>query len=234
MGVRLAALLVLATGCISFSSVQRADTLGAGRLQAAAEPGLWGSATPQGVEALPHVDASVRVGVTDRLDLGVRAGSSLLGLEAKVLLTEPGDPRLAMSLAPGLGGVFAAGSGIGPAGVVGLELPLLVGLKFAGGHELVLGPRVLGLLLFSGQPVQGLLGFGTSVGFSWQVTEGFALMPEVAVLAPAVGRENASRMLQGLNSSGVFASVKLGLIFGAPRGPAGASPPLPAGPVPPP
>jgi hypothetical protein len=188
-------------------------------VQAAVEPGLWGSATPGGVEALPHIDASVRVGVTDRLDLGVRAGSSLLGLEAKVLLTEPQDPRLAVSLVPGAGGGFVADTGIGPAGVLGLELPVLVGFKVAGGSELVLGPRVMGLVLFSGQPVRGALLLGTSVGFSWQVTEGFALMPEVALLAPVMGRENTSQMLSGLNPSGVFGSFKLGVIFGVPRTP---------------
>jgi len=237
MGVRLAAVLVLATGCISFSSVQKADTLGPGKVQAAVEPGLWGGASPQGVEALPHVDATVRVGVTDRLDLGVRAGSSALELGAKVLLTEPGDPRLAVSLAPGLGGVFLDGRGvtpgspgIGPAGVVSLDAPLLVGLKLAGGSELVLGPRVLTLLFFSDGPLAAALGVGGSVGFSWQVTEGFALLPEVAALAPVVGRTVAGRILQGLNASGVFVSFKLGLVFGVPRGTEEATAPPPPAP----
>lgn len=228
MGVRLAAVLVLTTGCITFSSVQRADTLGRGKVQATVEPGLWGSATPQGAEALPHVDVAVRVGVTDRLDLGVRAGSSLLQLDAKVLLSRPQDPRLAVSLAPRLGGVFVDAGGIGPGGVLSLDLPVLVGFKLAGGHELVLGPRALGLLLLSGQPPAGALGLGTSVGFCWQVTEGFGLLPELAVLAPVVGRTVAGRALQGLNANGVFVTFKLGVVFGIPRGVEPESGPAPA------
>jgi hypothetical protein len=224
MGARAAGLLVLLSGCISFSSVQRADTLGPGRVQASVEPGLWGAATTKGAVAVPHVDAMVRVGVTERLDLGLRAGSSLLQLQAKVLLTEPGDPWLAVSLVPALGGSLldsagqtGTGLGAGPAGALSLDLPVLIGFKVLEDSEVVLGPRALTLVLFPDGPVQAALALGGSLGFSWQITSGFALMPEVSVVTPVTGRAAAGRIFQGLDASGVFASLKLGVTFGPAR-----------------
>lgn len=220
--VRWLTALVLVSGCASFSSVQTADTLGKGRIQGAVEPGVWGAVSSKGPDVIPHVDGAVRFGVTDRLDLGVRAGSSFLEFQGKVLLTTPGDPALAVSLAPSVGGIYSN------SGIINLALPVLIGFKTASGNELVLGPRVQGLFIFDGTNWTTVLGVGTSVGFLWRITENFGLMPEVAAVLPVLGGSSASLVFGGVDAGGVFMQFKLGLIFGSFRPLAGEEEPPPA------
>ncbi len=209
---------LLLGGCASISSVQTADTLGTGRLQVAVEPGVWGGTSSQGTRLLPHVDAAVRYGVTEKVDVGVRAGSSFLELGAKFLVTQPGDPRLAVSLAPAVGGMIGPlsdGTG-GPSrlgGFLNLALPVLVGFKTAGGSEFVLGPRAHGLFTFGSTPSMAL-GVGMSVGFMWRLGERVGLMPEVSVVAP-VASNHEKVGLVGLDPFGAFVQLKVGVLFGA-------------------
>lgn len=204
-------------GCVSLSSVQTADTLGKGRLQVAVEPGVWGGATSEGARLLPHVDAAVRYGVSDRVDLGVRAGSSFLELMGKVLLTEPSDAHLAVSVAPAASGGISplvrdsAGRLTGVGGIVNLALPVLVGFKTAGGSELVLGPRVHGLLTLG--PTRWLvLAAGMSAGFLWRLGERVGLMPEVSVVMPIATNQTKVGVL---DPSGPLLQIKVGVLFGA-------------------
>lgn len=199
---------LLVAACASFSSVQSADTLGRGQVQGAVEPGVWGAVTGRGLEMVPHVDGAVRVGVTERLDLGVRAGSSFLEAQGKVLLTPPGHRRLAVSLAPSVGGIFRA------TGLVTASLPVLIGLKLPGAHELVLGPRVQGVFAYDGAQWTTIVLAGSSVGFLWRITDAFGLLPEVAVLRPIIGAEYANAVVAGFDVRGVFVQLKLGLLFG--------------------
>lgn len=216
-------------GCASFSSVQTADTLGRGRIQGAVEPGLWGAVTPRGPDLVPHVDAAVRVGVADRVDLGVRAGSSFFELQGKFLLTDPQHPALAVSLAPSLGGIIAR------SGIVNLGLPVLVGFKLGAGHQFVLGPRGQAFFVYDGARWLTVLGVGTSVGFMWRIADAFGLMPEVAAVVPVFGGSAASLVFSGLNAAGLFVQFKLGFLFGrfsaldglTPQPPASAQPALP-------
>jgi hypothetical protein len=219
-------LVVFVTGCASISSVQSADTLGRGNFQASVEPGLWGgTSSVSRVQVIPHVDGAVRVGVTDRVDLGVRAGMSFLEFQTKFLLTEPQNPKLAMSLAPTVGGIFSAGGGNTQEGIVNVAVPLLIGFKFGGGHQLIIGPRAQGFVIFANGTASPIVAVGSSVGFLWQVSDNFGLLPEVAVLLPVVGTADTSRMLfQGLNTGAAFVQFKLGLLFGRPRGLEGAAP----------
>jgi hypothetical protein len=227
-------LLGFATGCASISSVQSADTLGRGNLQGAIEPGLWGGTSSRsGVQVIPHVDGAVRFGVTDRVDLGVRAGMSFLELQTKFLLTEPGNPRLAMSLAPTVGGIFSSGGGNTQEGIFNAAVPLLIGVKFAGGHQLILGPRAQGFLIVANGSLTPIVAVGSSVGFLWQVGDNFGLLPEVAVLVPVVGAATTSQLLfQGLNTGAAFVQFKLGLMFGRARGVGAQRAPGPVSPPP--
>lgn len=202
------------------SNVQTADTLGKGNFQAGIEPGLWGGASSAGVAAIPHVDASVRFGVSDRVDLGVRAGSSFLEFQSKFMFTEPANPNLAVSIAPTLGGIFATDgsqSTMGAsnaAGILNLGVPVLVGFKLRGGHQVILGPRAQGLFVFSGGGATTILGLGTSVGFAWRLTDNFILLPELAAVFPVVGSEATSAIFRGLIGGGTFLQFKLGILFG--------------------
>jgi hypothetical protein len=222
---------LMGTGCVSISQVQTADTLGADKLQLGLEPGFAGAAVFAKDESFsfyyPHVDVSLRYGLTERVDVGVRFGSSLLELQSKLLLTSPEDPDKAVSLAPSLMWFFLGGD-VGDAVVdyANLAVPLLVGLKMPGGSEFVVGPR-LNLSRFSlgTGGAEGRLivaSAGLSVGYALRFGENFRLLPEVAISYPLLGALDISvtdsRVLSGFNSG--FAQVKLGFLFGGGR-PAG-------------
>jgi hypothetical protein len=218
---------VVGTGCVSVSHVQTADTLGQGKFQFAMEPGVGGAAVfsseaGSGSIYYPHVDLAVRYGVTDTVDLGVRFGSSLVELQSKILLSSVEDAGKAISIAPSLMGVFF-GSGDNSVNYVNLAVPVLIGLKTAGGSEFVIGPRVVGTNISGGSGDGSgsvtVLSLGASVGYALRVSEGFRLMPELGVSFPVVGAADSSgtdsEVSAGFN--GGFMQFKLGFLFGAGR-----------------
>lgn len=216
------AALALASGCVSIGGVQTADTLGKGNFQFAVEPGVWGAAAiAEDVDGflLPHVDFTARYGVTDSVDIGARFGSSLLELQTKFLLTDVNDTGKAISIAPSLVGVFF-GAGDDAAGYANVNIPVLIGLKTSGGSELVFGPRISDIIVFGSGNGDGgaanLLSVGASIGYAARVSEGFRLMPEVAVLVPVLGTATGGGdAVAGFN--GGLIQFKLGMLFGAGR-----------------
>jgi hypothetical protein len=227
---------LLGTGCVSISQVQTADTLGTGKFQFAVEPGLAGAAVisdsgnGDGGVYYPHVDLGLRYGITETVDLGVRFGSSLVELQAKVLLTSPEDPDKAVSLAPSVMGLLL-GSGSDNVSYLNAALPVLVGFKSLNGSELVLGPRLALTRVSAGDVSANIISAGTSVGYALRVTNGFRLMPEVALSYPLVGSVSTasdSDVVSGFN--GGFVQVKLGFLFGAGR-PANSATETSAGPL---
>lgn len=225
---------VLGTGCASVSHVQTADTLGAGRFQFGIEPGVMGAAVLGGEDNaaaggyVPHFDLALRYGVAERVDVGIRLGSSLAELQTKFLLTQPDDPVKAISLAPSISGA-SFGSGTTSDGesastnYLNVSAPLLVGFKTKGGSELVLGPRVMWTRIAGNVGNDGaavnIISVGASVGYALRITEGFRLMPEVGLSFPVVGQvsttNNDSEAIAGFNSG--FAQFKLGFLFGGGR-----------------
>lgn len=217
--------LLLGWGCASLSSVQTASTLGRGHFQLGVEPGVRlqsaladptrsGSAT----WVAPHVDVAARYGVTDRLDVGVRGGTSLVELQGKYLLTSPENSRHALAFAPTLGGWSSSAGGL-TVHTARLQLPLLWGLKVDGGSEFVLGPRLDSrAALGTTPPFDGAvwaLRAGGSVGFAWRATRLLRLLPELGFLAPialTVARQNVGRT--GLAAATMEVQLKLGLLFG--------------------
>ncbi len=135
-----------------------------------------------------------------------------------------------------MGGIFSSG-GNTQEGIFDVAVPLLVGFKLAGGHQLILGPRVQAFVIVANGLATPIVAPGSSVGFLWQVSDNFGLLPEFAVLVPVVGGATSGRLLfQGLDTGAAFVQFKLGLLFGRPRGveprraPTGPPPP----PLPPP
>jgi len=230
MQLRMAAALslgLLGSGCASISQVQTADTLGEGKFQFALEPGLarasaTDSETSEGTTVnVPQFDLALRYGVTDRLDLGARLGTSLVELQGKYLFTNPENPTLAVSLAPSVSGIFG-GIGSVDVGYVRLALPLLVGFKTSGGSEFVLGPRLDGTRFLAGADGSSaslnLLSGGASVGYALRVSEGFRLMPEIAYSRPLAGAVTAGDESAGgtVNAGGTW-QFRLGFLFGQGR-----------------
>lgn len=211
-------------GCASLGGVQRADTLGKGNYQVGIEPGAAALVVP-GTQPLmfPVVDVSARFGVTDGIDLGARVGTGTgLEVQGKFLLTKPGDPNLAVSFAPTFGG-FAIGVGGAAVALLGLNLPVLVGIKL-GEHELILGPRLYSWYFGGGGGGQSAGGLvlmpGMSVGFAAQLSDSFALIPELSFVVPVGAAAGVSQALGGgsaassINAFAPFMSFRLGIEFG--------------------
>ncbi len=213
--LRAALTLAVASGCASVGSTQRADTLGTGNLQVGLEPGAQVYAGGRGAAPAPHVDASIRIGVAERVDLGLRIGLLWVEAQGKVLLTEPRAPRLAISLAPSFGGTFVPVNGTLVKLLHG-SLPLLIGVKFGGRHELVFGPRLM--LYASLDPTAGgtLLSPALSIGIAFKLTETFGLMPEIAAGFPVVQIAGAQIMTSQGPVTSIF-QFKLGLLIGRQR-----------------
>src|SRR5687768_16316244 len=86
-------------GCAS-ATLQTARTNGQGNFQFAVEPGVVYPSLLGGV--FPSLNLSGRYGVSDRVDLGLRLGtSSFYEVQSKFLLTDPADiDGVALALAP--------------------------------------------------------------------------------------------------------------------------------------
>jgi hypothetical protein len=232
-----AAGVTLLSGCASLSNLQTADTLGRGNFQVGVEPGVL-SAGSYGVPLgngnpawLPHVDVAARFGVSEGVDLGLRAGLSFLELQGKFLFTRPGDRHLAVSFAPTAGGLLINTSTSSIGGVLNVALPVLIGIKTAGGSELVIGPRLQNLVLLpsAGSAVYGV-GAGLSLGFAVRFTDNFALLPEVSAVLPVYGAAAFASQFQSssLTGSGLFfLQFKLGVLVGRFRPVAINAPPPP-------
>ncbi|MBL8910654.1 MAG: hypothetical protein JNM17_08140 [Archangium sp.] len=217
---------LLSVGCASLSNMQMADTLGRGNFQVGVETGTWSAASatvPISVSNgnpsfLPHVDVAARFGVSDGVDLGLRAGLSFLELQGKFLFTRPGDPHLAVSLAPTAGGLLLPGSGSAPVqGLLNIAVPVLIGIKTSGGSEFVIGPRLQNLILMSGTSTVYGLGAGVSLGFAIRFTDNFGLMPEASIVVPLVGASAFSSQTNttSLTGDGLFLfQFKLGVLVG--------------------
>lgn len=211
-----------AAGCLSMGTVQTADTLGKRNFQISAEVGPYGFITPQSGTSnpgvLPDFDVAFRYGLTDRFDIGARAGGSLLELQTKFLLTNPQNELLAMSLAPTLGGAVLDSKE--PAGTVrftyfNLALPLLIGIKHFNGNELVFGPRINNMLVARSDIGGGyLFGVGASIGYAFAIGKILKILPEFAFNVPiAVTASTSSGSGAGTGYGGVIYQFKIGLMF---------------------
>jgi hypothetical protein len=212
---------VLALGCASVGNVQRADTLGKGNFQVGVEPGVQVAQVAGSTIPYPHLDASFRLGITESVDLGLRAGWSFLEAQGKFLLTKPGDPKLAVSLAPTFGGI-ALGANGASAGLLHFALPALIGFKF-NDNELVLGPRLQGYYFFAGSSGGGggalVLGPGVTIGYVFQVAETVGIMPELGLFVPVFGAAGAtgSGSASGFGLGGAAGQFKVGILIGKRR-----------------
>lgn len=214
-------LLLLAPGCATFGTFQRAETLGKGGIAGAAEASVWGLGGEELDTTLPHVAVALRYGVTDQLDIGGRVGSNGGEVNAKVQLNAPGS-AVPISLAPSLGGFAMAAEGT-TIGLAAVQLPLLIGVP-VGEHQLVLGPRLHDWTLFGGVDGGGgsvsLLSVGTSVGFAAQVSPGLVILPEVTVLAPyaAIGAAGGQTETAYVDEATVVMyQAGVGFVFGSAR-----------------
>lgn len=175
-----AALLPFVSGCYAFTTLGRARTVERKRLEVLVATGATGTGTLAGDPNIrPSFEIGARYGVTDALDLGVRVGDYGASLAARVQL------HRSPSKSSGVDVLVAPGLAYTLEDKLAVELPLLVGFNFKGGHQLVLAPRVVYQMRFGvgdlDHPAQFWFA-GASAGFVWQLTSHVALMPELGAL----------------------------------------------------
>jgi hypothetical protein len=211
-----AAFLLGGAGCATVGTLQTAHPIDRGSLQVAIEPGVWAI---QHRTVFPHANLAVRYGFGNRWDLGARFGSGGFGLTSKFSLSDSYDEGLSIAVAPSVGGFKAGALSVG-ASSVHLQVPLLVGLGFGNGNELILGPKVLDWMLFTGLPGLGLhsnvLAVGGSVGLSLRVARGVRILPEIAMVRPILGSAHARVLFVdiGVGSGRPLYQASVGVLLG--------------------
>jgi hypothetical protein len=172
--------LPLLTGCYSFSNYGRARVVDEGHVEAWAAPEALVVTSGSGASIRPIADLGVRYGLTHSVELDARLTSVGVSAGPKLsLLRAPSRAHgVDVALAPALGFTYPD--------KVAAELPLLVGINLHHRDQLVLAPRIAYLERFGvpgfSRPVSFAFA-GGSLGYVWQVTRSFALMPEVSALA---------------------------------------------------
>jgi hypothetical protein len=220
-----AVVTVAASGCLSLTTFQTADTNGRGKLQMALEGSSTGITTPSGSVSIPTSNVAARYGVTDNVDIGARVGTVGGELMAKVRLSgAPG--QLSLALAPSVGGIS-----LGGASLLSAQLPVLVGVPL-GQHQLVLSPKVhiyrasaIGDTTSENGTTQvtasaSLISAGTGVALALKLGESLRIVPELSVIYPLMVTGSASdgsttETGSGMvNANGAIYQAGIGLLFG--------------------
>ncbi len=215
----LPALLLLA-GCPSFSTMGTARTLPKGKGQFFVAPGGMvlkdfqrDSNGQYESFGLPTVEFGGRYGVSDGVEVGGKVWMMGAELDTKfALLRAPtADAGLDLALAPSLS-FYPFTSGDQNATYGWLHLPLLVGVNL-GGSQLVVGPRVSGMLITGSGDDISAIWLGGSLGYAWKVGDGFRVLPEVSVAYPARVTVSATTDTD-LVPDGAIIQGSIGLLFG--------------------
>jgi hypothetical protein len=201
-------------------------------MQTIVSPGVTGGAglggTTTGLGFLPQAELAIRYGVTDNIEFAAKAWLVGVGTELKIGLME--SPTMDSGIDLSLNPSFAyfglnAGSGDTAAGINSFTLgvPVLVGFNM-GGHQLVLGPKVINQLLIAsgstggtgGSAMVDILSVGTTVGYALKLGDEFRLLPEIAILYPLAAFGSAGGQTGGglTQSSGVTLQIGVGIMFG--------------------
>ncbi|MGA9521284.1 MAG: hypothetical protein WBV82_07460 [Myxococcaceae bacterium] len=198
-------------------------TLDRGRLEFMVAPGVYGASTGEGVVALPQIEVGARYGITDRFEMGAKAWLLGAGADAKIALVRPLSPASGfnLSLNPAVSYISlsagAEGSTTATASstLIYIHLPLLAGYRFGGGHEVVVGPRIvdtLGLVNVGGTTsAANGISVGSSVGLRLRLGNGFRIMPEFSVIVPVIGTSAAGT---SAGAGGMIFQGGLGFMFG--------------------
>ncbi|TVQ88852.1 MAG: hypothetical protein EA397_16795 [Deltaproteobacteria bacterium] len=225
MGLRsmsLGAVLVfgalLLAGCPSIQSVQTARTAGEGNFEGAFEPGLIGVSSGGESAFLPTLNVSARYGVTDKVDIGGRFGTSLLELHGKFMFTDPEqEDAVQAAFAPQLGGVaFGGGGGFG--GYGWLTLPVLVDVPVKR-HAFIFGPRAQVIMVgggfTEGSGTGAVLNLGSSFGFSLRAGDKLRILPEFSAVVPAyAGIRTTDGGGGAFIGQGMLFTFNLGIVIG--------------------
>jgi len=216
------ALVFASFGCATIGTYETANTLGQGKLQFAIEPAYESFAGSGTTVSVPRIDFAGRYGVSDSVDIGARAGTSFIEFLTKFQLTDHAQKSVVLSLAPRVGGLVAGGEG-STGGLINVTLPFLIGIGVGEGSQLIIGPKLLNILVFSSSGgdsgTADILLAGTTLGYSAKLGDNFRLLPEFGIVFPIVGSARASSGGSSVSSTdliggGVIFQIGVGFLFG--------------------
>jgi len=221
-------LALLLAGCPSFSTMGTARTLPVGNTQIVVVPQAaytkeWSVAgLDRRMDVIyPQFELGIHHGVTEDLEVGAKGWILGFEVDTKVqLIRSPSDSSgIDLAVDPGIGYLaFTQEQSLGGTSLTASQnslsfyLPLLVGFNFAGGNQLVLGPKLIDQIILpsSDTGTGNVLWGGASVGYAWKVGN-FRLLPEVTVVYPmsVVQRPGAT-----FSFGGIGVQCGVGLLFG--------------------
>lgn len=208
-----------AAGCATIGTVQTARPIDPGTVQLGLEPGAWGI---ENRGWYPAANVSARFGISRRFDLGARLGVGGFGLTGKFALTDPLDDRAVVSIAPAFGGFGLGALGAGTRSFH-WQVPVVVGVGFGDGHELVVAPKVAGWTLSGSAGVARgrsvVVGAGGTVGVSVRLSRGVRILPEIGLVQPVFGRADRKILLWDVQTrAGVpIYQATIGILLGGER-----------------
>lgn len=216
-------LSLLLTGCATVGNFQAPETAGKGRLEFGVEPSYYQrslgvdsdvvvpSVTSSkkviidgqdlndalGLEqGVPNLSGSLRYGIADRVDVGLRWGTNGLDVLGKVQLTPRDEERIVVSVLPSMGGIIVP-TQKGTIGMLDTQLAVLVGMQTGGRGEIVFGPKVQTWQAqgsADGVDVTGsYVAVGGTAGYALRLSPSLRLLPEVALAAPLTWKIHAVR-----------------------------------------
>jgi hypothetical protein len=213
--------LALLTGCPSFSTMGTARTLPKGKSQFFLAPGGMvlrdfqrNSSGTFDSFGLPTVEFGGRFGVTDDAEVGGKLWLTGAEIDTKFALARAESPEagLDLALAPAVS-VYPFTVGDTSATYAWVHLPLLIGFNTGGGSQLVLGPRMSGMIIGGAGERITAIWLGGSVGWAIKLGDGFRLLPEVSIAYPATVWSGGSSTTS-LDPKGAMIQGSLGFLFG--------------------
>lgn len=215
-------------GCPSFSTMGTARTLPVGKTQIVVVPQAaytkeWSIAgLDRRTDVIyPQFELGIHHGVTEEVEVGAKGWILGFQVDTKVQLVRSPSASSGIDIAvdPGIGYLaFTQQQSLGATSLTASQnslsfyLPLLVGFNFAGGSQLVLGPKLIDqVILPSSDTGSGnVLWGGASVGYALRFGN-FQLLPEVTVVYPMSVVQSPGATF---SFGGIAVQGGVGLLFG--------------------
>ncbi len=147
-------------------------------------------------QGVPNLTGSIRYGVADSLDVGVRWGTNGVDLLGKVRVTPADLDNVVVAVLPSMGGIYLPLEG-GDVSMLNLQLGVLVGMKIGEKNQIVFGPKVQSWQAqgaVDGVDVTGsYVAAGGSAGLAIRLSPSVRLVPELSLAAPLSWKVRAER-----------------------------------------
>lgn len=196
---RLFVLVFLSLGfmsCASVSTMQTPGVVPEGEFRWALSTSGAGGSGDVKASVDPNIEAALRYGVAENVDIGLKINFLGAQLGAKYQFLK-GDFDLALGFEMGYQWVRTSGNTDPSSHILSFQLPLLMEYHFNPYVGLAFGPKVLGIYVAKTDDREDIWGnsglyLGLMLGLPLRLTKGIWFMPEINVYAPAYDEDKNS------------------------------------------